>query len=144
MACIGVGYLTVIRRKLQLQRRIEMPERKADQNIEDWLREGLVALESSRAVGETNCNEVASPTVLTAEDTSLGKRFDPRIESETTAATCTDVAVSTSEVAAQCASPAKAEVAAEGRCPAGQRAANEEDAEEWFWNLLAQLGYERW
>lgn len=103
-----------------------------------------MAVESSRTVVETNCNQVVSSTVLTAKGTLLRKGSDPRIDTENTVATPTDVAASTSEVAVKGVPPVTAEVAAEGRCPAGQRAANEEDAEEWFWNLLAQLGYERW
>lgn len=58
-------------------------------------------------------------------------------------ATSTDVAASTSKVAVKDVSPAKAEVATEARCSTGQGAANEDDAAEWFWNLLAQSGYER-
>ena len=85
--------------RIRLIRLTEMPMRKADQNIEEWLREGPVAVESSRAVAETNCNQVASSTVLTAKGASLRRGSDPRTDLERPVATSTDVAASKSEVA---------------------------------------------
>ena len=121
-----------------------MPKRKADQHIEEWMKEGLVAVESSRVVAETDCNQVASQAVLTAEGASPGRGSDPQTDLESLVATSTDVAASPSEVAIPGVPPATIEVSAEGRGSIGQRATSEEDASDWFWNLLAQAGYEIW
>ena len=71
VACIGMIDEIAMRQKLTPSAWTEMPKRKADQNIEEWLKEVPVAVESSRTVVEPNDNQGARATVLTAESSSL-------------------------------------------------------------------------
>ena len=121
-----------------------MPKRKADQSVDEWLKECTVALEASRTVATTNCNKERIQTSSTAQGQPTGKAVDSSTEATSTVAPSTYVTAPIFEVAAPDVTPAQAEVATEARCPTMQGAANEEDAAEWFWNLLAQSSYERW
>ena len=121
-----------------------MPKRKADQSGDKWLKEGATALEASRIVAATNCNQEWVQTLPTAEGQPTDKAFDLSNEASLTVAPPTYVTPSKSELAAEDLLHAQDEVAAEARSPVVQKAASEEDAAEWFWSLLAQSGYERW
>ena len=121
-----------------------MPKRKADQSVDEWLKEGNVALEASRIVASSNCNQERIQPSSTAEGQPTGKAVNSSPEASSTLAPPTYVTSPRSEVAAADVTPTQSEVATEAVCPAGQGAANEEDAAEWFWTLLAQSGYERW
>ena len=94
--------------------------------------------------GRNQLQPGSEPDNVTAEGVSLRRGFDPRTDLERPVAASTDVAASPSEVAVPGVPPTTVEVAAEGRGSTGQRTSSEEDASEWFWNLLAQVGYEVW
>ena len=122
----------------------EMPKRKADQSVDEWLEEGTAASEASRTVAAASCNQERIHTSLTAEGQPTGKAVDPSTETSPTVASPTYVTPPRSEVVADDVIPTRAEVATEASCPDVQGAANEEGAAEWFWNLLPQSCYERW
>lgn len=109
-----------------------MPKKKADQSVDEWLRERTTTVEASRIVTEANCNMEAVQLLTTAEGVPAGVTTEPCIETRSTVATTADVAL------------AKGEVASEDGGSTGDVAANEDEATAWFWNLLAQSGYKRW
>lgn len=109
-----------------------MPKRKAIQSIDAWLREGDVALEASRAgrIVEGQVNSIQLEP--TADQVPVVVTPNPR---DLTA----DPVVTDNEltIAGEVAAPAEVE-------PATTVAIDEEVAAAWFWDLLAQSGYELW
>ena len=110
----------------------EMPKRKADQSVDEWLEEGTAALEASRTLITIHCNPEKDQPLSTAERQPTGKAIDPSTETSPSVASPTYVTPPESEVAAADATPTPAEVAIDARCPTMQGVANEEDAAEWF------------
>ena len=76
-----------------------MPKRKANQSIDEWLREGEAALEASRTVAEADCKGEAVQLVPIAESVHTGVTIEPCAEALSTLATTADVALAKDEVA---------------------------------------------
>ena len=121
-----------------------MPKRKADQSIDEWIKEGIAASEANRMLAEANNNQEAIPTVPTAEGTQQAEATDRRTECAHNVATPAHVAAATTEVATVSVAPVQADVAVAVGGPTGEVAVSQEEVAEWFWVLLAQSGYERW
>ena len=123
---------------------IEMPKRKADQSVDEWLKEGIAASESSRTISATNCNHERSQPTSTVEGQLTSNVVDLNSRTSSTSATPHYGIPLKSEVVAADVTPAQSEVAKENVEMTVQGTASEEEAAEWFWALLAQSGYERW
>ena len=110
-----------------------MPKRKASQSIEEWLLEGEAALEASRVGRITECQVKAIQLEPTADRVSAGVRAPATCDKPSvTIVTNDDVAV-----AEGVAIPANVK-------PTAHVAIDEDVAATWFWDILAQSGYERW
>lgn len=57
-----------------------MPKRKADQSIDESLRESTTVLGASQIEAKANCNQEVIQTLLTAEGTPTDKATDPYTE----------------------------------------------------------------
>ena len=125
---IQVGWLhDTIRRELQGSEQTEMPKRKADQSVDEWLEEGTSALEANRTLTTVNCNPERDHPLSTAERQPTGKAIDPNTEASPNVASSTYVTPPESEVATADATPAPAEVATDAKCPTVRGVANKED-----------------
>ena len=121
-----------------------MPKCKAEQSVDEWLEEGIVAAEANRMLVEPNNRKRESHTGPTTEATQKTVVTEPRTEVGSTRAHPAHVAGLIAEVAMTGGPPTEAEVATGVMNPIGNVAITQEDAVDWFWNLLAQSGYERW
>ena len=122
----------------------EMPKRKADLSVDEWLKEGTAASKSSRTAAATNYNQKRIQPSSTVEGQLTGKAVDSNPGTGSTLAAPIYVTPPRYEVAVVEVTPNQSEVATETVCPTMQGIASEEDAAKWFWTLLSQLGYERW
>ena len=109
-----------------------MPKRKASQGIDEWLHERETALEASRISRVTESQVQAIPLEPTAERVLAGVTPATCDRPSTTVAAADDVAV-----VAEVAVPADVD-------PTAQVTTDEDVAATWFWDLLAQSGYELW
>ena len=121
-----------------------MPKRKAEQSVDEWLEEGIVAAGANRMLVEPSDHKEESHTGPTAEVTQKTVVTEPRTEVGNTVAHPAHVAGLIVEVATADMPPTEAEVATGAVNPTGDVAITQEDVADWFWNLLAQSGYERW
>ena len=121
-----------------------MPKRKAEQSVDEWLEEGLVAAEANRMMVEPSSRERESHTGPTVEATQKTVVIEPRTEVGSTGVHPAHVAGLIAEAATTNGPPTEAEVATGVVNPTGDVAITQGDAADWFWNLLAQSGYERW
>ena len=109
-----------------------MPKRKANQSIDEWLREGEAAIDASRTSAEAAREGETIQAVPTAESVHTGGTLEPRAEAVATVATIDDVTLAKDDVALEDVDLPKDVVAIE------------DAATSWSWDLLAQSGYERW
>ena len=121
-----------------------MPKRKAEQSVDEWLKEGVAASKATQTVGATDCNQEGSQLTATVEGQLASRAEDSSSRTGSILATSHYEIPLKSEVAAADVTPGRAEVARETVRPTVQGTASEEEAAEWFWTLLAQSGYERW
>lgn len=121
-----------------------MPKRKAEQSVDEWLKEGIAASEANQIVAATNCNQEGSQPNVTVEGQLASKVDNSNSRTRSTSATSHYEIPLKSEVVAADVTPGRSEVAKETVGPTVQGTASEEEAAEWFWTLLAQAGYELW
>ena len=119
-------------------------QRKANHNVEEWLNEGIAAAAADRMQVDADANQEAAHTVPTAEGNQQSVAPDRRADCTPNVATHAHVVVANPDVALTSVALAQAEVAGTVGVGTGDRAVSSEEAVEWFWDLLAQCGYERW
>ena len=119
-----------------------MPKRKADQSVDEWLKEGALAAEDRRTLALAEYSQEGSRTLPTAEGQSADKATVPNTGAGSTVAPPVHTNPTESYVASKEARPTPADVATETSYQSAPRAINEEEASEWFWRLLELAGYE--
>ena len=121
-----------------------MPKRKANQNVEEWLNEGIATAAADRMQVDADANQEAAHTVPTAEGNQQSVAPDRRADCTPNVATHAHVVVANPDVALTSVALAQAEVAGTVGVGTGDMAVSSVEAAEWFWDLLAQCGYKRW
>lgn len=109
-----------------------MPKRKAEQSVDEWLREGAVTTGANWALAEPSNHKEASHAGPTAEVSQKTVVNEPRTEEGHIVASPVHVTGLPAEVATGVVNPT------------GDVAITQEDVVDWFWSLLAQSGYECW
>ena len=110
--------------------RTEMPKRKADQSVDEWLSEGAAATEGRRTVAEANCSQENIQALPTAYRPPVDQAINPGTKASTPMTSPIYVAPPESEVVAATLRPVQAEVAVEAGYPAVQGPTSEGEATE--------------
>ena len=112
--------------------------------MDEWLKEGIAASEAIQRVATTNCEQEGSQPKPTVEGQLTSKVVDSNSRAGSTSANPHHGIPLESKVVDTDVTPGRSEVAKDVVAPTVQGTTSEKDAAEWFWNLLAQSGYERW